>query len=144
MHSNYNYLGVPTYLDHSGLSNPRPCHIVVPFLPRSHFPCIYSHSEQLLPDATTIPPLIGFGPHIVPQKYYGFGDNQIQPCYVFGANQTKLIGFGHHIIPQRHYDFGANKTKLYYGFCYSYSDVYNHPPPIDFNTKLLETLREAG
>ena len=76
---------------------------------------------------------IGFGPHCVPPKHYGFSANQVQPSYGFVANQSK---------PR--YVFGANQAKTHYSFSSSYSDIYHPLPPIDFNTDILVTLWKAN
>ena len=88
-----------------------------------------------------MPPPLYFGPHIIPQKQFGFGATQSQYCYV--ATQSKPIGFGPHIVPQRHYVIGSNQAKTHYGVGSSYSDFSCQLPPVYFNSELLETLKES-
>ena len=91
-----------------------------------------------------MPQPLGFGPHTIPRKRFGFGATQAHPHYDFDATQTNPIGSVPHISSQRHYGFGANQAKLQYGFGSSYSNVYCHLPPVDFNAEILATLKEAG
>ena len=80
-----------------------------------------------------MPPLLSFGPHIIPRKQYGFD-----------ATQDNPIGFDPHIVPQRNYGFGANQSKPHYSLGYSYLYVYRHLPPVEFNAELLSALKEVG
>ena len=68
-------------------------YIVVSYFCCTHCPYIRAHSDRSFLATTTIPPLIGFGPHIIPQKYFGFGPTQAQPHYGFDATQDNPIGF---------------------------------------------------
>ena len=89
-----------------------------------------------------MPPPLGFVPHTIPWKHFSFGATQSQYGYV--STQSNTVGFGPQIIPSRHYGFGSNQANSHYGFGSSYSYVYHQLPPIDFNTDISATLKEAG
>ena len=73
----------------------------VPPLRCGQYPRIHTHHKHSFPAAKTIPPSLGFGPHIIPRKYFSFSTTLDQTHYGSNATHTNPIGFVPHFVSQR-------------------------------------------